>query len=257
MSNKRFKKYTSVDAYNKKLADAVSSGNKVLQNLQRYKELTYEGNTAEAAKYYKKVVKAVDQQLVRLEQLKHQGIMQQKAEEGNKKAQAWVKSHHVAKDAKLFVPITDYAYQTAIDSLQRLGLKNRFNVKVSESKQRSVIAIAERFLLSDSNTKSKVINLYKKKAEAFNDRYDTNFTWQELANFFNSAEYEKLKSMDISSDAIFKAIGKLKTAKDPGEMIESIKKGSSQIEFTDSPDDELAKRLIQEGVFDDFVKAIK
>lgn len=172
---------------------------------------------------YKKLAKRADQRMVRLEQAaKRGGEMSAATEYSYRKAQ---------RDAE---------YYSA-------GKSKRFNAqtpKTNKALKAKINAIND-FLESPTSTIKGIKNIYKKRADALNASYGTNFRWQELADFFNSATWKKLIS-EIPSDLVMKAYARLQKGGD--ELIQEIKENPSKQIAEDEIQDFITKRLIKEGI---------
>ena len=152
----------------------------------------------DALQYYKRLAKVADQRMVRLEKLQ-------------------------ATDAA-FESVLNYAYARAERDIDRYtvvpaGKKHRFNTKPPLKNDGTVdyrllnekIADIKTFLSSVSSTKAGIISTYEKRAKTLNDNYGTGYTWEDLADYFQSGDFEKHKK-DYGSETIFKALGKIKRA---------------------------------------------
>ena len=177
---------------------------------------------------YKKLAKRADQRMVRLEQAaKRGGEMSAATEYSYRKAQ---------RDAE---------YYSA-------GKSKRFNAQTPKNNKvlRAKINAINDFLESPTSTVSGIKNIYKKRAEALNATYGTNFRWQDLGDFFESATWKKLIS-EIPSDLVMKAYARLKKSGD--KLIQEIKDNPSKQVADDEVQDFILKRLIKEGLTaDDF-----
>lgn len=146
----------------------------------------------DALQYYRRLAKVADQRLVRLEKL---------AETPN------------------FENVTAYAYARAQRDISRYTEGHRFNMKPPLNKDGTVntrllnekIADIKTFISSVSSTKAGIISTYQKRAKTLNDKYGTGYTWEDLADYFQSGDFEKHKK-DYGSETIFKALGKIKRA---------------------------------------------
>ena len=146
----------------------------------------------DALQYYKRLAKVADQRLVRLEKL---------AETPN------------------FENVTAYAYARAQRDISRYTEGHRFNTKPPLNKDGTVntrllnekIADIKTFISSVSSTKAGIISTYQKRAKTLNDKYGTAYSWEDLADYFQSGDFEKHKK-DYGSETIFKALGKIKRA---------------------------------------------
>lgn len=156
----------------------------------------------ELVKEYRKLAKRADQRLVRLEALSRSS-----------------KYENVLK----------YAYRVAAKNIESYGqVKNRprFNTKPPENSNtlQAKINDIKHFLESISSTKKGIVSVYEKRADTLNKNMglkgDDKFTWQELADFFQSKSYEKLESL-FGSKTVFDTIGKIK--KNLPEIAKAIK----------------------------------
>lgn len=145
----------------------------------------------ELVKEYRKLAKRADQRLVRLEAL--------------------------SRSAK-YENVLKYSYRVAAKNIESYGtVKNRprFNTKPPENSNtlQAKINDIKHFLQSTSSTKRGIVSTYEKRADTLNKNMglegEDKFTWQELADFFQSKSYEKLASM-FGSKTVFDTIGKIK-----------------------------------------------
>lgn len=183
---------------------------------------TYEEMVAQ----YKKLAKRADQQLKRLEQLSTQ-------------------EHYKG--------VLKYAYGRAerdIAAFERGQQydKPRFNRNIPKRKDQLQARIIDvtNFLESKTNTKSKITNVYKERANTVNKKYGTNFKWQDLANFYESQQAEKLDAQ-YGSKTLLKAIGTIKKADIKPEDIESVIKKNQRLSDDDIVN-EVALQLIKQGL---------
>lgn len=148
-------------------------------------------------KEYKKLAKRADQRLVRLENLsKEQG----------------------------FSGVKNWAYGVAQKAIRRWSGSEgiRFNTKAPSKMQalRAKIRDIKSFLSSVTSTKSGITKVYKKRAATLNKNNGTNFSWEDVGKFFESAEYEKMER-EYGSDTAVKTIGVIQNNED--ELLESIR----------------------------------
>ena len=129
--------------------------------------------------WYRRLAKTADQRLVRLESYKYD---------------------------KNFKTATKWAYNKAIKDIHKWSGSeaDRFNVAPPESKEKLLSKINDirSFLESPTSTKKGIIDVYKKRADTINERYGTNFTWQQLAKYYTSGEAEKWDSKFGSKTAL-------------------------------------------------------
>ena len=158
------------------------------------------GETLE--KYYKRLAKTADQRLVRLEKL---------AKQPN------------------YEPAELWAYRRArLDITKWNGGKSpelyRFNANIPKDPEKLLAKINDikTFLTRPTSTKKGITEVYKKRAETINRKFGTNFSWQQMAKYFQSgaAEYwdskygskTALRVMAVlqkNKDKITKAVGKV------------------------------------------------
>ena len=130
----------------------------------------------------------------------------------------------------------------------------RFNVapkrlasgEFSEKNMKMQIAVMKKFLLSPTSQKSTIIKSYKNRANTINKKYGTDFTWQELANFFDS-EMDKKLDLQYGSKVKMKAIGMIQRNnwKTKEDIEESIRKSSnSNMKVKDSEVIMMSKSLV-------------
>lgn len=128
---------------------------------------------------------------------------------------------------KGFEAITQYAYARAMKDIGR-GEGGRFDVKVSNLTYNAILGKmndVRRFYRSESSNITGVRNIYIRNAEAFNEKFGTNFTWQQLAQLFNkdTGLYSKIttKDSELGSPRIVRAIAIMQNNKD--KILEAIK----------------------------------
>lgn len=179
--------------------------------------------------YFRRLAKQSDQRLVRLEKLEKE---------------------------KGFENVTKWAYANAVYDIKAMHGDNakRFNIapkrlasgEFSEKNMQMQIAIMKKFLLSPTSQKSTIIKSYKNKVNTINKKYGTDFTWQELANFFDT-DMDKKLDLQYGSKVKMKAIGMIqrnnwKTKEDIEESI--IKASESNMKVKDSEVIAMAKNLV-------------
>lgn len=144
--------------------------------------------------YYKRLAKVADQRLIRLEELA--GMREGKP------------------GAEGYEAVTQYAYAKAMRDLELYGGGKRFNTKPPLNKDGTVderllhekLADIRAFLTSVTSTKEGINQVYQQRANTFNENFGTNYTWQQLADYYNSGDADKL-AKDLSSSTVQKAIG--------------------------------------------------
>lgn len=174
--------------------------------------------------YYRRLAKAADQRLVRLEGYAH--------------------DEH-------FKNVTEWAYARAQKDISKWSGSgaNRFNTAPPETAQQlqSKIEDIKTFLESATSTKQGIIDIYKRRADTFNKTNGTSFTWQDLATFFERGGNELLDTQ-YGSETRFRAVGAIQKA-DPQKIREAIEEGSAK-HLKLSDDDEVnarARKFIEEN----------
>ena len=162
----------------------------------------------ELVKIYKTLAKSADQRLVRLEAYRH--------EKGFEVADKW-------------------AYSRAMHDIQVWSGSeaNRFNTAPPKSKVDLISKIQDirHFLESPTSTKKGIITVFKKKADSLNKTMRknnpgwTNLSWQDMAQYFDSALYDKI-DQEYGSKTKFNIIASLK--KDKKQILEDINEKKSQ-----------------------------
>lgn len=176
---------------------------------------------------YRTLAKSADQRLVRLEALQH--------EQGFKTATQW-------------------AYKKAMNDIRIYdgAMAKRFNTAPPRTNQELLAKVTDiqQFLKSASSTKRGIITVYKKKADTVNKRYGTNFTWEQLANFYMSGEFEKLEKFG-GSKTVMRAIGiiqRYKKADDIKKAIESAEDKNKIVK--DTVADKTAAKILADDSID-------
>ena len=145
-------------------------------------------------KEYRKLAKRADQRLVRLKKLS-----EQPGYEG----------------------VLNYAYKVAQRDIRSWSGEKatRFNTKPpsNTNQLKAKIADIKKFLGSASSTWGRtketkgIKQIYEDRTRTINEKYGTDFTWQELAKLFESGLWKKIKSKDdYGSDTDFNTIADIK-----------------------------------------------
>ena len=153
------------------------------------------------ASEYRRLAKAADQRLVRIEGYRHE---------------------------KGYEAVDKYAYNVAMRNIRQYsgeGAK-RFHTKMPDNPQTLEKKINDMllFLNSPTSTKQGIKKVYQAKADTFNEMYDADFTWQELSLLYNSKLWAKIDSMPYRT--VLHAMGKLskESKKQKDEILAELKK---------------------------------
>lgn len=114
-----------------------------------------------------------------------------------------------------FERVKKYAYSVAMRDIQTFtpgGKTFDVNPPQDERLFKEKLAAMRHFLELPTSTKAGIIETYQKRVDTFNKTYGTDFTWQDLADYFNKGYADKVaKSVGGSKTALY-AIGIIKTA---------------------------------------------
>ena len=184
-------------------------------------DLNYKEGESDLA-YYKRIAKAVDQRLVRIEDLS--GL----------RGKAPVSGYDYAYK---------FAYRKAMEALP--GDQMRFNANIPKPgsfEWRERVNAMHTFLQSPSSTKSGIKKTFIEKAKTINKNYGTNFTGEDLANFFSRGDWEKLyNKQGYGSDTIFLAIGKIQ------QIDDKLKQGIQDMkDIKSDPSDDVALQILRQ-----------
>ena len=108
---------------------------------------------------------------------------------------------------KSFEIVTKWAYARALHDIKVWGGNKRFKTSISKDINVKRLSAMRNdvynFLNSKSSTKKDIVKLYIEKTDTFNKKYNTNWTWQEMASYFESGgAKEKLEEKFASSTAL-------------------------------------------------------
>lgn len=110
--------------------------------------------------------------------------------------------------------VTGYAYAKAKKELSTFGWK-RFERLPPPSKndelKRELLSTVKTFLSSPTSTKGGISKVYANKAAAINAKYGTQFTWEDMADFYNKGAADKLNK-SFGSKTVLKTIGTIQKA---------------------------------------------
>lgn len=166
--------------------------------------------------YYHRLAKVADQRLVRLEEAA--GLRKGKAGEPG------------------FEKVTTYAYDRAMRDLEVYGEGKRFNTKPPLNKDGTVdnrllsekLADIRAFLSSVTSTKGGIKTVYEQRAQTINDKFGTNFTWTDLADYYRSGDAtKKINDRVVNSDLMLRAVGLIQRA--DAEVVKDMKKNKDKV----------------------------
>ena len=176
-------------------------------------------------KEYNKLASALDKRQQRLDQLSGQKNFKHVKDWAYKKVQKLMRSWfgEKAKSFRRKPPLTE---EGKVDT----GLLGK---RIKEM---------ERLMHLPSGTKRGIVGIYKKRAETLNENYGTNFKWNDLADFFESGDYEKNRK-DYGSDTYTFAIGILQ--ENEKQILEDLKeKKKTNLNIKDDKVEEAVEGLL-------------
>lgn len=131
-----------------------------------------------AEKYYRRLAKAADQRLVRLERL---------------------------AENPLYQNVKKFAYEEALEDIHKWNgvTASRFNTVPPEGdKLYEKIEDMKSFLTKQTSNVGGINLMYKRMANTFNAKYGTNFTYQQIMKYFDSQQNEKWTKLFGSKTAL-------------------------------------------------------
>lgn len=154
---------------------------------------------------------------------------------------------------KEFSGVLEYSYKRAVRDIKSWGGDKRFNTAppTNLTQLQAKLSDIESFLAKPTSTKSGIVKMYKKRADTMSKRYGENigveFTWQELANYFESKSYQK-GDMAKGSKTMIRALATLKRAFTDKDL-KDIKDLNERVDRIDTSGvvKARAKKLLEEG----------
>ena len=161
-----------------------------------------------------------------------------------KKADARLRALEGYKYDKHYAPATQWAYAKAMRDIEKWSGegKKRFNTKAPESYQsliakRNDIAM---FLAMPTSTKRGITAIYEERVKTVNQRYGTNFTWQQFATFVESDGFRRLADK-LGSKTLMYALGKLEV----NNMDDLIEKANKMVVRDENLKNLSVRRLLE------------
>lgn len=177
--------------------------NQAVENAEKYNRKVYQmpddlKTRDEIEVYYHKIAKLADQRLVRIEAYSHDEHFK------------GIKTFAYARALK---DISTYSGEGA----KRFNTAAPKNLNTLNAKIQDILT----FINSPTSTKQGIISTYKKRANTINERYGTDFTWKELATYYERGINNKLAAKGFESKSAFIAIAKVKDNADT--LVDDIK----------------------------------
>lgn len=119
-----------------------------------------------------------------------------------------------------FQNVTKYAYARAkrdIEAWTPPGTKDKLprwqrNAPADTRTLKAKMKDIESFLKAPTSTKRGILDVYKKRVDTINKRYGTSFTWQDLAEYFDTGLKDKTDK--YGSKTVLLAIGRIQKSKE-------------------------------------------
>lgn len=177
---------------------------------------------------YRQLAKRADQKLVRLEALSHE---------------------------KHFEGVLEFAYKGAIRDIKSWGGNKRFNTapptKLTELQAK--ISDIKKFESKTSITKTKIVKMYKKRADTFNKKYGkefgVKFTWEDIANYYEDTKGQR-EAIKLASKTEVRVLAVMKKLADK-KQAEGALNTRERVEKITGKDKILAhevNRLLEQGL---------
>ena len=99
------------------------------------------------------------------------------------------------------------------------------------------------FLTSPTSTKSGIVEGYEKRAQTLNERYGTNFTRKDLAEYFDRGLADKMAASHFESKTALYAIGKIQNTLD--KIRKGVEDNTSVKEIGDGPVSDAALAMLR------------
>lgn len=146
--------------------------------------------------------------------------------------------------------VLSFAYARAMRDIKSWsGSKGtRFKTKPPATVQQLQAKINDMktFLDSPTSTKKGINNIYKQRAKTTNERYGTNFTWKDLASYYES-DLSKVLDKKAGSDVLIRALGAIKRISNDPEKIQEAINGNLRL-AKDDVVDEIARNILANNI---------
>ena len=217
--------------------------------MAKYDSSRRAGETPE--QHYRRLAKAVNQRLVRLEKLSY--------EKGYKNVLKWSYSY-IQREINYYSGKNKKIPQTSrqLTYMKKAGqTPGRFSetlpkvdTQMDLNRLEGKIARMQEFLDRPTSTPGTIKDVYKRRVETLNEHFNMDFKWQDLANFFESDAYKEFSNQhsgnydsatiltfkrtvdsmdDATEDAIRETVDKFQNASE-AELVKALKE-NSEIHF--------------------------
>lgn len=144
---------------------------------------------------------------------------------------------------KNFEVVTKWSYARAMHDIKIWGGNKRFRTSIPEDINIKRLSAMRNdvynFLNSKSSTKKDIVKLYIEKTNTFNKNYNTNWTWQDMASYFeNGGAKEKIEEK-FSSKTALEIIGVFRS--NPEQIKKVIDTFNKKHKYDKDVEEEVAK----------------
>ncbi len=103
-----------------------------------------------------------------------------------------------------FEGVDDFAYRVALKNIRNIRGEEykRFNLPKNIHQLEKTKRALETFLGSTTSTKKGIVSVYEQNAKTLNEKFGSNFSWQQMGAFLKAAGFEDLKKEFDSETAI-------------------------------------------------------
>lgn len=148
---------------------------------------------------------------------------------------------------KNFEVVTKWSYSRAMHDIKTWGDGTRFKTSIPENINIQTLSAMRNdvynFLNSKSSTKRDIIRLYKDKTETFNKKYNLNWSWQDMASFFESGGLkEKMEQAGFASSTAIEIVGVFQN--NPEQIKKVIDEYNKKHKYSQSVKEEVNKLYV-------------
>ena len=103
-----------------------------------------------------------------------------------------------------FEGIKDFAYYNAMREIRKIRGEEfkRFNLPKNTHQLEKTKRALESFLGATTSTKKGIVSVFEKNAASLNEKFGSDYSWQQMGQFLKSAGFEQLKAEYDSETAI-------------------------------------------------------
>lgn len=148
--------------------------------------------------------------------------------------------------------ILKFAYANAARDVKELGLgdlsKIRYRTPKNTNKLKSALNRVNKFLEeTKTSTKTGIDTTYTKYAITLNEKFGTDFSWQDMKKYLDSINWDELKK-EYGSGRVISVIRSLKENKITAEDVKNSSEKYQAIADTSTVEGEITKILTEKGL---------